>query len=164
MRTKTSAGELARISEATGEIAALEAQAARAKEDFQEQERDADKLLADAAHEGLTPEIPRLSSHRARRRARPARRTGSRPGTARQGRGRHRRAGPAAGNSHEHGSASLQALASTLARKRDTANTALEEYRQALGRLQDNVITALREAANAGQALRQERACPRASR
>jgi DNA repair protein SbcC/Rad50 len=153
---KDVAGELARVSEATGEIADLEARAARAKEDFQEQERDADKLLTDAAHEGLTPET--LAAAATVLDAVPGRLEELEAEQAQL----DKDADAIAAQARQLETAtstltSLQAVASTLARKLDTANTALGEYRQALGWLQDNVITALREAAKLGQALRQER-------
>jgi exonuclease SbcC len=144
------------ISEADRDIADLEAQAARAKQDFELQQRDADKQLTDAADEGLTTEslavaatvVDGMPSRLEELQADQAQLAKDTDDIAAQARQLESATSTLTG---------LQEIASSLTIRRNDASTAVDEYRQVLGRLQDNTATALRQAANVGQALRQER-------
>ena len=64
-------GELTRITKSAGELATLEVEAARAKQDFEKLRDDAEAQLAAAAQEGLTPQSLASAATAARRSTRP---------------------------------------------------------------------------------------------
>jgi len=145
-------GELKRISESDGELATLEAKAARAKQDFENLRDDAEAQLAAAAQENLTPEslastatlLDGLPSRIEELAADQAQLDKDAEDIAEQA----RQLEAAKARLSE-----LQAHVGTLAQAHATANSTLEEYRGACGRVQDDISTALRQAANVGKAL-----------
>ena len=156
-RRKTSTGELARITAAAAELTACEAQAAQAKQSCGNQ-RDATpaRQLAAAAPRRPHPGVTRLSGHAPGRRC-PAGST-SWPQTRRSSTRTPTRSlnRPGSWKKPRRRLSDLQALASSLAEGATPRHSELEEYRQALGRLQDATSTALREAATPGRAQREE--------
>lgn len=152
---KDVSGELTRVTEAADAIAALDAQAARAKQDYENLRDDAEAQLAASAREGLTPES--LASAATLLDGVPGRLDELAAGQAQL----DKDADDIAEQARELEAAKarlsdLQARAGVLAEARATVNSELEEYRQGCGRLQDRSSTALREAAHAGQMLREE--------
>ena len=159
--TKDVDGELTRIIKSAGELAALEAETARAKQDFEELRDNAEAQLAAAAQEGLTPQslasaatlldgIPGRLEELAAANA-------QLDGDARDIAGQARQLETDRARLSE-----LQALASELDQARVTANFTIQGYREACERLQDSIRTALRQAADAGKAQREgERALQR---
>jgi DNA repair protein SbcC/Rad50 len=154
--TKDVDGELTRVTESASELAALEAKAARAKQDCEKLRDDAEAQLAAAAREGLTQQslasaatlldgVPGRLEELATANAQLDEDAASIARQAQQletDRTRLRE---------------LQALAGERHQAYATANSALQEYREACDRLQDSTRTALRQAANAGQARRDEK-------
>ena len=120
--TKDVDGELTRITESAGELTALEAETARAKQDFEKLRDDAEAQLAAAAQEGLTPQS--LASAATLLDGVPGRLEELAAGQCATGRGRrgHRRAGPAAGNRQERGSATCRPSPVSWTEARVTAN------------------------------------------
>jgi exonuclease SbcC len=147
--------ELTRITETADELTASDAQAARAKHDYEILRDDANTQLAAAAQEGLTPES--LASAASLLDRMPARLAELAAGQAQL----DTDADDLAAQARELEAArarlsDLQALAGELAGARATMNSELEEYSQVFGRLQDRTTTAMRDAAHAGQILREE--------
>lgn len=152
---KDVSGELARITGAASEIAGLEARAADSRLGLEEQQQDASRQLSRAAQEGLTPET--LAAAAAILDGMPSRIEELDAGQADLARDQDNIAGLARQIEEATGRHSdLRELASTLTGEQDTADTAAEQYRQVLTRLQDTTGIALRAAAKAGQALREE--------
>jgi DNA repair protein SbcC/Rad50 len=153
--TKDVDGELTDIAKSAGELAALEAETALAKQDFEKLRDGAKAQLAAAAQEGLTPQslasaatlldgVPGRLEELAGANAQLDEDAADIAGQARQleiDRTRLRE---------------LQALAGELDQARVTANATLHRYREACEQLQDSIRTALRQAANAGKARREE--------
>ncbi len=148
-------GELTRIGKAAGELAALDAEAGRAKQEFGTLRGDAEAHLAAAEEDGLTVESL----------ARVAALLDGLPGRLEELAADQVQLDKDAEGIAEQAQqleatkirlSELQSLASTLAQARTTADSALEEYRQGFGRLQDDTGTALRRAADAGKALREQ--------
>jgi DNA repair protein SbcC/Rad50 len=155
--TRDVVGELPQISAAAAELAALDAQAANAKEDRETRRAAARAELAAAAREGLTLEslvsaatlldrlpgrLDTLSADQAWL---------DRDAEDISGQARQLETARAA-------LVNMQARASSLAEKRDHTSSALEEYRRACGLVQDAAGTALRSAIDAGHARRDEQA------
>ena len=148
-------GELTRITKSAGELAALEAETARAKQDFEKLRDDAEAQLAAAAEEGLTPQS--LASAATLLHGVPDRLEELAAGNAQLDEDAADIAGQARQLETDRTRLSeLQALAGKLDQARVTANSTLQGYREACDRLQDNIRTALRQAANAGKAQREE--------
>jgi exonuclease SbcC len=148
-------GELTRIAKSAGELAALEAETARAKQNFENLRNDSESQLAAAAQEGLTLEslasaatlldgVPGRLEELAAAKAQLDEDAADIAGKARQLETDRTRL------------SELQALAGELDQARRTANSTLQGYREACERLQDSIRPALRQAANAGKARREE--------
>jgi exonuclease SbcC len=148
-------GELTRITATADELSALDAQAARAKQDYESLRDDAKTQLAATAQEGLTPES--LASAASLLDRMPDRLDELAAGQTQL----DKDVGDVAEQARELEAAKvrlseMQALAGELVGARATANSEFEEYRQVFGQLQDRTTTAMREAAHAGQILREE--------
>ena len=140
-------GELARITGVASEIAGLEARVASTRLGLEEQQQDAGRQVSQAAREGLTPET--IAAAAAILDGMPSRLEELDTGQEDLARDEHDIAVLA--QEIEEATSQLRdlrELARTLTADHDTA---LEQYRQALGRLQDTTGTALRAAAKAGQ-------------
>lgn len=134
-------GELKRIAESDGELATLEAKTARAKQDFEDLRDDAEAQLAAAAQEGLTPES--LASTATLLDGLPGRIEELAADQAQL----DKDAEDIAEQARQLEAAKvwlseLQAHVGTLAQAHAAANSTLEEYRGACGRLQDDISTA----------------------
>ncbi len=148
-------GELTRITKSAGELAALEAKTARAKQNFEKLRDDAEAQLAAAAQEGLTPQS--LASAATLLDGVPGRLEELAAANAQLGEDTRDIAGQARQLETDRTRLSeLQTLADELDQARVTANSTLQGYREACERLQDSIRTALRQAANAGNAQREE--------
>lgn len=146
--------ELARVGKAAGELAALDTAAGRAKQEFGTLRGDTEAQLAAAEEDGLTLEslarvaalLDGLPGRIAELAADQAQLAKDAEGIAKQA--RELQAAETRLNE-------LRTTAGVLAQTRRTADSALEEYRQGFGQLQDDTSTALRHAANTGKALRE---------
>jgi exonuclease SbcC len=147
--------ELTRICEAADALAALEAAADQDEKDCQDKKAKADAELAAAAREGLTYEslasastvldaIPGRLEELAANQAQLDSDTGRIAEQAQQLEAAKTRL------------SELKTRAGLLAKARAAAESALDEYRTACGRLQDSSRIALLEAARTGQALQEE--------
>ena len=148
-------GELTRITRSAGELPALEAKIARAKQDFEKLRDDAEAQLAAAARQGLTPQS--LASAATLLDGVPDRLEELAAGNAQLDEDAADIAAQARQLETDRSRLSeLQDLAGKLDQARVTANSALQGYREACDRLQDSISTALRQAGNAGKAQRDE--------
>jgi exonuclease SbcC len=148
-------GELTRIGKAAGELAVLDAEADRAKQEFENLRGDAETQLAAAEEDGLTLESLASASTL----------LGGLPGRIEQLAGDQEQLDKGADDVAEQARqlqaaraqlSELQARVGPLAQARKAANSTLEEYRRACKQLQDDISTALRQAANVGRALREQ--------
>jgi DNA repair protein SbcC/Rad50 len=149
-------GELTRITETADELSVLDVQAARAKQDYENLRDDAKTQLAAAAQQGLTAES--LASAASLLDRVPGRLDELAVGQTQL----DKDADDVAEQARELEAAkgrltNLEALAGVLAGARAAAKSELEDYRQVFERLQDRTSTAMREAAHAGQILREEK-------
>lgn len=144
-------GELTRITKSAGELAALEAETARRKQDLEKLRDDAQAQLSAAAEEGLTPQS--LASAATLLAGMPDRLEELATGNAQLDADAADVAGQARQLETDRTRLSeLQALAGKLDQARVTANSTLQGYREACDRLQDSIGTALHQAAHAGKA------------
>ena len=148
-------GELTRITKSAGELAALEAEAARARQDFEKLRYDAEAQLAAAAQEGMTSQS--LASAATLLDGMPGRLEELATDKAQLDDDARDIAGQARQLETNRARLSeLQALAGKLEQARIAADSTLQGYRVACERLQDSINTALRQATNAGKSQREE--------
>lgn len=156
-KTRDVAGELSQIFAAAAELTALDAETAHAKQEWENRRTRAREQLAAAAQEGIALES--LASAATLLSGLPGRLDALTTDQAQL----DRDATEIAGQAQQLETAKarlgdLQANASSLAEERDSATSALEEYRQAGGQLQNAADAALRNAIDTGQARRDEQA------
>jgi DNA repair protein SbcC/Rad50 len=147
--------ELTRITKSASELAALEVKTARAKQDFEKLRDDSEAQLAAAAQEGLTPQS--LASAATLLDGVPGRLEELAAANAQLDEDARDIAGQVRQLETDRTRLSeLQTLAGELDQARVTANSTLQGYREACEGLQDSIRTALRQAASAAKAQREE--------